>query len=106
MPKKSKVIVIIPCFNGHQYLTGLMPGLMAEKYSDFDLEILVVDNNSSDDSVLYLKENFPSITIIINQKNTGYVGANNLGYDYAKKQDADFIYLLNHGLIVGWYFWV
>lgn len=72
-----------------------MPQLVAEEYSDFDLEILVVDNNSQDGSADFLEKNYPKIKVIRNSQNTGYVGANNIGYEYAKSRGADFIYLLN-----------
>lgn len=72
-----------------------MPDLIADQYTDFNREILVVDNNSQDGSADYLAKNYPQIKIIRNHENTGYVGANNIGYQYALKQGADFIYLLN-----------
>jgi GT2 family glycosyltransferase len=100
MLEKNKVIIIIPSYNGQDYWPGLMPLLSQEKYHDFDLEIVVVDNNSSDDSVVYLRENYPEIKLIINEENTGFVGANNIGYQYAKKQGADFIYLLNQDTVI------
>lgn len=90
-----KIIIIIPSYNGLKYWPTLMPQLVAEHYLEFDLEILVVDNNSQDNSADYLAKHYPQIKIIRNSENTGYVGANNIGYQYALKQGADFIYLLN-----------
>ena len=95
MSKKNKVIVIIPSYNGQSYWPDLLPTLVQENYPDFDLEIVVVDNNSSDNSADYIEGKYPQITVIRNKKNTGYVGANNIGYEYAKNKKADFIYLLN-----------
>ena len=95
MPKKNKIIIIIPSYNGQQYWPDLLPTLIKEDYFDFDLEIVVVDNNSSDNSADYIESKYPTITVIRNKENTGYVGANNIGYDYAKSKNADFIYLLN-----------
>ena len=100
MSKKNKVIIIIPSYNGRQHLVELLPDLVKEDYQDLDLQILIVDNNSSDGSAEYLRENYPQIKLIINQKNTGYVGANNIGYEYAKQHEADFIYLLNQDTLV------
>ncbi|MBT4349288.1 glycosyltransferase family 2 protein [bacterium] len=95
MSKKIKVIIIIPSFNGQNYLQDLLPDLVSDEYQDFDLDVLVVDNNSSDDSVAYIRDNFSQVKVIVNKKNTGYVGANNIAYQYAKEHKADFIYLLN-----------
>ena len=104
MSRKSKVIVIIAAYNGRQYWPELMPLLTAERYPDFDGELLVVDNNSSDDSVAYLREHFPGVKVIVNQENLGFVGANNVGYQYARKVKADYIYLLNQDTVIrpGW----
>lgn len=104
MSRRSKVIVIIAAYNGGQYWSELMPGLTAEYYPDFDVEILVVDNDSSDDTVAYLQEHFSSVKLIVNQKNLGFVGANNIGYQYARQAKADYIYLLNQDTVIrpGW----
>ena len=95
MQTKDKIIIVIPSFNGLDYLRGLLPQLAQENYADFDLEIVIVDNASTDDSVSFIKNNFPQFTLLENKENTGYVGANNLAYDYAKKVAAKYIYLLN-----------
>jgi len=97
---KDKVIVIIACYNGQRYWQGLMPLLVEEKYHDFDLEILVVDNSSSDQSVEKLKNHYHQVKIIELKKNIGFVGANNKGFEYAKKHGADYIYLLNQDTVI------
>lgn len=101
MPKKKdKILIIIPSFNGFEYWPDLMSSLSMQDYEDFDYDILVVDNKSNDDSVGYLQGYYPSVNIIVNEKNTGYVGANNVGYKYAKENNFDYIYLLNQDTIV------
>ena len=70
MSKKNKVIVIIPSYNGQSYWPDLLPTLVQENYPDFDLEIVVVDNNSSDNSADYIEGKYPQITVIRNKKNT------------------------------------
>jgi hypothetical protein len=95
MSEKNKIAIVIPSYNGIDYLAKLLPQLAKESYDDFDLEIIIVDNNSQDNSVQFIKDKFPQFTLITNKKNTGYVGANNLAYDYAKKNKCRFIYLLN-----------
>ena len=95
MQTKDKIIVVIPSFNGLDYLRSLLPQLAQENYADFDLEIVIVDNASTDDSVSFIKNNFHQFTLLENKENTGYVGANNLAYDYAKTKGAKYIYLLN-----------
>ena len=57
-----------------------------------EAEIVVIDNSSTDDSVDYLKKNFPSVKIVQNQKNFGFAKGYNEGL---KKIDADIYCLLN-----------
>jgi len=104
MPKKDKVIVIVVAYNSQKYWPDLMPLLTQEKYEDFDLEILVVDNDSNDKTVDDLETNYPTVKLIKNKENLGFVGANNIGYQYAKSCGADFIFLLNPDTVIspGW----
>src|SRR3989339_1604669 len=95
MSAKDKIVIIIASYNGNKYWPSLMPLLIKEKYSQFDLEVLVVDNNSTDGSADFLEKNYPQVKVIRNSTNTGFVGANNIGYQYAKKIGAKYIYLLN-----------
>lgn len=101
---KDKVLLIIASFNGQKYWPDLLPALAKEQYTDFDLEVLVVDNNSTDSSVEYIKAHYPQFTLIKLPNNSGFVGANNVGYEYAKKIKAQYIYLLNQDTIIntGW----
>lgn len=48
---------------------------------DFSYEICVVDNNSSDDSVAMVRQQFPDVTLIANDENVGYPAANNQGLE-------------------------
>jgi GT2 family glycosyltransferase len=63
---------------------------MATDYPN--LTVVIADNGSTDNSVSYVKENFPGVEIILLQKNYGYAG----GYNEAlKKVNADYYVLLN-----------
>lgn len=95
MQAKDKILIIIPSYNGLDYFCSLLPQLAKESYLDFELEIVIVDDCSRDDSVNFIKNNFSDFTLLQSKINSGYVGANNLGYEYAKKVKANFIYLLN-----------
>jgi len=104
MAGRDKIAVIIPSFNGQSYWPDLLPQLAAERYADFDLRIIIVDNNSTDGSVAYIREHFPQFTLLISDTNLGYVGANNLGYEQAVQWGASYVYLLNQDTLVepGW----
>lgn len=63
-----------------------------------DAEVIVVDNNSADESVAWVQENFSWITVIVNKENNGYARANNQGLEIAK---GDYILFLNPDTILG-----
>lgn len=84
------VAVVILNWNGKHYLQKFLPSVMESDYSN--LEIIVADNASTDDSINFLQEHYPQIKIIQNASNDGYAG----GYNCAlKKVDADIFVLLN-----------
>lgn len=62
-----------------------------------DGEIIVIDNNSSDDSCTMMKQQFPGIKLISNSKNLGFPKGNNIGVEQAK---GEYICILNPDTIV------
>lgn len=65
-----------------------------------EVRIVVVDNNSEDDSVIRIRDKFDDIIIIESKTNLGFSGGNNLGIKYALNNSADIIMLLNNDTIV------
>lgn len=63
--------------------------------SSISIEIVAIDNCSSDETTSFIKDNYPEIKLIKNSKNLGFGKANNIGFRYAIEQDADFVFLLN-----------
>jgi len=90
-----KVAVVILNWNGQQLLEKFLPTVL--KYSLEDSDIYVADNNSTDDSINYLKLNFPEVTIIQNKINGGYAKGYN---DALKNIKADIFVLLNSDIEV------
>lgn len=70
------VTVLILNWNGKDLLEKFLPSVMATSYKE--VEILVADNGSTDDSVAFLREKYPTIRIIQHEKNHGFTGGNNL----------------------------
>jgi GT2 family glycosyltransferase len=68
--RKPLVSVIIVNWNGIKYLPDCLTTLKKITYSP--IEVIFVDNNSTDTSLLYAKKNYPSMHIIKNQTNLGY----------------------------------
>ncbi|MCC6818010.1 MAG: glycosyltransferase family 2 protein [Bacteroidia bacterium] len=85
-----KVAVVILNFNTREFLERYLPSVIATQYDN--LEIVLADNDSQDDSVEFVKKQYPQVTIIQLDKNYGFTG----GYNRALKQvKADYYVLLN-----------
>jgi GT2 family glycosyltransferase len=83
--------IVILNWNGEKYLEQFLP-ILIEKTSFPDVEIIVADNASSDNSMTVLKKKFPSVRTILLDKNYGFAG----GYNVALAQvKADYYVLLN-----------
>jgi len=85
------VSVIIVSFNTSSLLRKCLVELFAQS-TEVDMEVFVVDNNSSDDSVAVVKTDFPQVKLIVNKENLGFAAANNQAWE---KSSGDFILLLN-----------
>ena len=66
--------------------------VLQDVQSNLDMEIFVVDNNSSDDTVRMVKEKFSNVKLIANKENLGFAKANNQAII---KAQGEFILLLN-----------
>lgn len=86
-----KVTIIILNYNGRKWLAKCLPTV--KKLSYKNLEVLVVNNGSSDDSGDYVKSRFPEFKLLEIKKNRGFVGGNNFG---VKKAQGKYILLLNN----------
>ncbi|WP_295223282.1 glycosyltransferase family 2 protein [uncultured Chryseobacterium sp.] len=94
----KKLAVAILNWNGKNWLKKFLPDVI--RFST-DAEVYVIDNCSTDDSVTYLTENFPSVKVIKNDKNYGFAG----GYNEGLKHIGNELYcLLNSDVEVteGW----
>ncbi|WP_183550848.1 glycosyltransferase family 2 protein [Mucilaginibacter sp. AK015] len=85
-----KVAIVILNWNGVKYLRDFLPSVLASAYPNLD--IVVGDNGSTDDSLEFLRARYPSVRIIENKQNYGFTG----GYNRVLAQvDADYYILLN-----------
>lgn len=84
-----KTAIAILNWNGRKLLEEFIPSVV--EFSK-EAEIYVIDNHSDDDSIEFLKTNFPSVKIIKNEENFGYAGGYNKGLE---EIDADIFCLLN-----------
>lgn len=89
------VAIVILNYNGRNYLETFLPSVMASTYSN--KKVVVADNASTDDSMDYVKNNYPAIECLYNLNNEGFAG----GYNWALKLvAADYYVLLNSDVSV------
>lgn len=94
-----KVAVVILNWNGRFFLEKFLPSVYNSTYPN--IEFVLGDNASTDDSIDFVRKNYPNITIIQNQSNYGFAG----GYNKILEQvGADYFILLNSDVEVtpGW----
>lgn len=85
------ISVVIPNWNGKHLLETCLSSLERLKYPNY--EVVVVDNGSSDQSVEYIKSEYPKVNIIELSTNTGFAYAVNRGIENSK---GEYIALLNN----------
>jgi glycosyltransferase involved in cell wall biosynthesis len=74
--------VIIPCFNDALYLPEALASVQAQTYQQ--LEIIVVNDGSTDKATLAVLQQLPAHVQVINQENAGLAAARNKGIDHSK----------------------
>lgn len=80
MTARPKISVVIPCFNAEKYIAVAIRSVLAQDWPD--LEIVVVDDGSSDRSAELVRENFPEVKLL-RQANQGVAQARNNGIQHA-----------------------
>jgi GT2 family glycosyltransferase len=88
----KKIFTIIVTYNGMKWYRKCFDSL---RNSSIPLQIIVIDNASTDNTVAFIKESYPEIRLIESKENLGFGKANNIGFKYALENDADYVFLLN-----------
>ncbi len=88
--------VIILNYNVRYFLELCIDSVI-KATKDIDAEIIVVDNNSPDDSCAMVRERFPQVSLIENRENAGFPKGNNIGVASAK---GEYICILNPDTVV------
>lgn len=90
--------LIIPNFNGKELLAKNLPSIQkAISYSGGQHEIIVVDDGSTDNSVIFIKKNFPEVKCVRFEKNVGFAAACNKGIEEC---EYDIVIVLNNDVRV------
>jgi len=94
---KYKISVVIPNYNGQDLLNKNLPEIISKSKSyDPKIELIVVDDGSTDGSVSYLRNNYPEVKTVKIMKNQGFSHAVNSGIKASK---GDLVVLLNNDVI-------
>jgi GT2 family glycosyltransferase len=91
----ARVSAVIPVWNGRRWLEGCLGSLVAQTHPP--AETILVDNGSYDDSVAFVRERFPDVTIVELGANTGFAKAANVGIERAT---GELIALLNTDVVL------
>lgn len=87
------VSIVIPNWNGRPLLEENLPKVIEASNR---AEIIVVDDGSSDDSVGFLKQNFPNVTVVAKTRHEGFASCANVGVETAK---GEIVVLLNTDVV-------
>jgi glycosyltransferase involved in cell wall biosynthesis len=85
LAKKPKVTIVTPAYNQGEYLESTMRSVLAQDY--VDLEYIVIDDGSSDDSLTVAKRiaaEYPGRVTVLSQPNSGQAATLNIGWEVAK----------------------
>jgi len=85
-----RISIILVNWNGRKWLDQCFPSIINQEISE-DFEVIFVDNGSLDDSVMYVRENFPQVKVIALDRNYGFAEGNNIGLAKAKGEYLAFI---------------
>jgi len=80
--KKPLVSVIIVNYNGIGLLKVCLKSLVSQAYKQ--IEVILVDNASSDGSVDFVRKSYPQIKVVENKRNLGFANGNNIGFREAR----------------------
>ncbi|MEM7333741.1 MAG: glycosyltransferase family 2 protein [Chloroflexota bacterium] len=91
---QGKVVVVILNWNQAGETVACIDSLHQQTYAN--LELLVVENCSTDDSVNTIRRYHPTIQLVQNGRNAGFAGGMNLGIKYALANQADWVFVINN----------
>ena len=91
-----KIFLIILNWNGKEILKECLESIEKIDYPNY--EVIVVDNGSMDSSQKMIKDDFPYVHLIENEKNEGVAEGQNIGIRYALEKGTDYVFILNNDL--------
>ncbi len=99
MDRPLTVFVIVLNYNGAATLNDCLASIFQSSWAPgmlVRLQVVVVDNASTDNSFADARQRFGVVEYIKNSANIGFAAGNNVGIRFALERDADYVILVNH----------
>src|SRR3989344_571928 len=93
----KEISVIIVNWNGEDVIQDSLDAVYSSQFDFEKLEVIVVDNNSKDNSIQMVKSHFPEVIIIPEKINHGFAEGNNIGF---RRSTGKFIAMINNDLVI------
>lgn len=98
MKSLPSISIIFPNYNGNKInLTTLLRSIQKSAYPKRKITVILVDNGSTDNSILFIKKRFPWVNIIKLDKNYGFAKAVNKG---VKKSNSEYLFITNNDVFL------
>ncbi|ARV08958.1 hypothetical protein BTO05_04650 [Winogradskyella sp. PC-19] len=88
----TKVFTIVVTYNAMPWIDKCLQSILKSTQQS---DIIIIDNNSKDNTLTYIATHFPQCIVLSQNKNLGFGQANNLGIKKALELRTDFVFLLN-----------
>ena len=92
-PMDASISIVIVNLNGKPLLADCLDALTGQDYPQDRVEIILVDNGSTDGSVMFVRETYPRVRVLEAGRNLGFAGGNNLG---ARAALGEYLALINN----------
>lgn len=93
--KVVKLSVSLVTYNAEKYLRDCLLSLSEQSFKDW--QILIVDNGSSDNTIRFIKENYPQFKIVEHKNNIGFAQAHNQAIAWTK---SEYVMCLNQDIVL------
>lgn len=95
MPTKDVVTISLLCYNAVEYLPKTIAAIYQQTYKQ--IELIIVDNDSKDGTVEYLRKKYPAEQLILNKENRGFSKGHNQAIAKGK---GEFVLVLNTDILL------
>ncbi len=85
-----KLLIIIITYNSEKWIKKNLDSIGQGH------DLLIIDNGSIDNTLEIIKNEYPAVRLIESEINLGFAKANNLGFEIAKKEKYDWVFMVNH----------